>query len=116
MVARNRELSEAMSIDLQKKLQEVINVNKDKRHYFILITLGREEGCLRTNIILISPSQAEMIMMSPLVGTMLFEVDNRNGFVGKKWCLPKDFPMQGRYDGGNEYIHNSSKQVPIRNR
>jgi hypothetical protein len=57
-----------------------------------------------------------MIMMSPLVGTMLFEVDNRNGFVGKKWCLPKDFPMQGRYDGGNEYIHNSSKQVPIRNR
>jgi hypothetical protein len=114
MVAQNRELSEAMSIDLQKKLQQVINTNKDKKHYFIVVTLGMEENCLRTNILLISPIQASMLATSPLVGTMMFEVDNRSGFVGKNWVLPKDFPMQGRYDGGNEFVHNSSKLAPIR--
>ena len=60
--------------------------------------------------------QASMIAASPLIGTMLFEIDNRNGFIGKHWCLPKDFPMQGSYDGGNEFVYESSKRVPIRNR
>lgn len=116
MVAQTSDISSAMALDLQKKIQEVVNVNKDKRHYYILVTLGMEEDCIKTNILLITPIQADMLASSPLIGTMLFEIDNRNGFVGKKWCLPKDFPIQGAYDGGNEYIHESSKFVPIRNR
>lgn len=116
MVAiRNRDVSVAMTLDLQNKLQDVINANKDKQHYYMLVAISRFEGEIVTKIVLLSPMHGMMVRAKPLKATMLFEVDNKKGSAEWVYCLPQDMPGQGEYHGGNERVHESSKYVPIRN-
>ena len=115
MVTTNKELSSAMALDLQKKIEDVVNTNKDIDHYFILVTLGMEEGALRNTLFILPPYKARMLLATPLKATMMFEVDNKKGFAKWVWCLPKDMPGQGDYHGGNEFVHDCSQYVPIRN-
>jgi len=117
MVATNsKDISTAMTLDLQDKMQEVINANKDKEHYYILVAISRIEYEIVTKILLLSPMHGMMVRVKPLKATMLFEVDNKRGSAEWVYCLPQDMPGQGEYHGGNERVHNCSKQVPIRNR
>ena len=117
MVAvKNKDISTAMTLDLQDKLQDVINANKDKKHYYMLVAISRIESEIVTKILLLSPMQGMMLRAKPLKATMLFEVDNKRGSAEWAYCLPQDMPGQGEYHGGNERVHESSKQVPIRNR
>lgn len=115
MVSKNLDLSTAMAADLQKKIEQVININQDKDHYYILVTLGMDEHALKTNIILLPPHKAQMLLATPLKATIMMEVNNQEGYVKGIWCLPKDMPGQGKYHGGNKFIHECSKYVPIRN-
>ena len=116
MVAQNKELSQAMALDFQEKMQDVVNANKDKVHYYILVVIGRVEGEIITKILLISPVEGMMLRAKPLKATMLFEVNNKKGSAEWVYCLPKDMPGQGEYHGGNEFVHNCSKYVPVNHR
>jgi hypothetical protein len=117
MVAvKDKDISRAMTLDLQDKMQEVINANKDKKHYYILVAISRIECEIVTKILLLSPIHGMMVRAKPLKATMLFEVDNKRGSAEWVYCLPQDMPGQGEYHGGNERVHESSRYVPIRNR
>lgn len=81
--------------DLQRRIVEVIDQNKHKESYYILVYANltvefwgntQPVDVIKTKIILLSKKPKKML------GTMLAYVDNRKGIFKWIWNLPLDIP------------------------
>jgi len=87
MVMTFRDGRNELTEDLQRRVSGVIEERKHKPNYYILV--ASQVDNMNTDVI-----KNKLILLKdkpdPVVGTILFYVDNRKGELIRLWVLPRD--------------------------
>ncbi len=79
-----------MARELGESLEAVVSAKKRLDHYYILIhTTWEGYGTLKTRLIVMREKPK-----TPMLGTMLYAIDNRNGTFKREWVLPRDVEIE----------------------
>lgn len=80
-----------MAIAHNEQLERVRAENKHKTVYFILVSAqvnNIDNDVIDIKMIVLSKRQRRKL--DPIIGTMLYHVDNLKGTMKRIWCLPRD--------------------------
>jgi len=109
------EMRNQLSRDLQGRIEKVIDKEKARDQYYILVHAGLEavSGTISTKLMVMN------YMPPKMIGTILYHVDNKKGELKRLWIIPQDIPRSEEfvdYDTGlaalNE-VHQSITDMPI---
>jgi hypothetical protein len=80
------ELREAMEKDLKRGLEAIVmNRKKEKEVYYILCHASwAGDNQIKTKFVILKEKP------KPLLGTLLYRVDNKKGQIFREWALPLD--------------------------
>ena len=109
------EMRNQLARDLQKRIENVIDKEKARKVYYILVhaELEATSGIVETKLMIMNYEPPKMI------GTMLYQVDNSIGQLRRLWVIPRDIPRSEEfidYDTAMDVMneaHKSAKDVPI---
>lgn len=91
MVMTFHEARNEMAIAHNEQLERVRAENKHKTVYYILVSAKvRAPGSDIIDIKMIVLSKRQRRKLDPMIGTMLYHVDNLKGTMDRIWCLPRD--------------------------
>lgn len=79
-----------MARELGESLQAVVDKKKRLDRYFILVhTTWEGASKLKTRLIVLAEKPKV-----PMLGTMLYEINNREGSYKREWVLPRDIELE----------------------
>ncbi len=79
-----------MTLDLQKSMEKVVNRKKSDPNYYILIAAQVDNwnsDVINNKIILLKEKDKPKV---PMIGTILYHVDNNKGELVRIWVFPRD--------------------------
>lgn len=88
MVMNIRDGRNELTLELLATLTKIVEERKNKANYYILIQSvvdNENNDIIRNKVILLNKR-----LETPLIGTILYFVDNRRGRLERIWCLPRD--------------------------
>ena len=107
------DLRREMTLDVQRKINKLLNMKKNLACYYFVITATWDGPVLNTKLI-VTLRRPPMKMLN----SACYFVDNQRGLLKRCWVLPLDIPL-GAFEfekgDGVESIHYDSKGMPIVN-
>ena len=104
------DLREELARDTILNLEKVINANKRREKYYLLVHAGNFGKNIKTTIMISEKEPPK------LLGTICLKVNNVKGRIDRLWVLPYDIPKD---DGdlssvGIEEVFKSVKGIPLK--
>ncbi len=83
-----REARNEMTLELQGIIEKTINKKKNDANYYILVAsqVNNLNNDVIDNKIILLPQRPE----KPIIGTILYHVDNTKGTLNRIWVFPRD--------------------------
>jgi len=106
-------LRDELSLSLQTLLGRVIDNNKHKESYYILVVISMpEDKVIKTSLVLTSKRPKKML------NTLCYFVNNKRGEVKRIWALPLDIAIPDMLLTGEaiKEVYDSGQNMPIFNR
>ena len=105
------DMLEALGLETQRNIVNLIDRHKKKAAYYLLITANTPipgSNDIKTTLIMMSERPYKML------GTICLHVDNRAGKIDKLWTLPFDRPQVRYVDGTpQEQIFYDARRMPV---
>jgi hypothetical protein len=92
------ELRNQLSLDLQEKVQEIVDKKQNDPNYYIMVFAKPDPlngNQINTKVFTMYKDRLPDV---PLLGTICVYVDNERGKIEHQWCLPLDIPTYGVTD------------------
>lgn len=104
------DLREQLARDTLSNLEKVINANKHRERYYLLVYAGNFGKNIKTTIMISDKEPPK------LLGTICLKVDNVKGRIDRLWILPYDIPKDDGdlSDVGVEEIFKSVQGIPLK--
>lgn len=106
-------LRDELSLSLQTLLARVIDNNKGKESYYILVVVSSpEENVIKTSLVLTSQKPKKML------NTLCYFVDNKKEIIQRIWALPMDIVIPEMLLTGTGVVEafESGQGMPIFNK
>ncbi len=83
-----REARNELTLELKGMIEKVINQKKDDKDYYILVAskVSNVDNDVIENKIILLPQRPK----DPIIGTILYHVNNKQGRMTRVWVLPRD--------------------------
>lgn len=83
-----REARNEMTLELQGMIEKVIDKKKNDRDYYILVAskVNNLNSDVIDNKLILLPERPK----DPIIGTILYHVNNKQGTLKRIWVLPRD--------------------------
>ncbi len=83
-----REARNEMTLELQGMIEKIINKKKNDPDYYILVAsqVNNLNSDVIDNKIMLLPQRPK----EPIIGTILYHVDNAKGTLDRIWVFPRD--------------------------
>ena len=104
------DLREQLARDTLLNLEKVINTNKRREKYYLLVHAGNFGKNIKTTIMISDKEPPK------LLGTICLKVDNVKGRIDRLWVLPYDIPKDDGdlSDVGIEEVFKSVQGIPLK--
>lgn len=95
------ELRNQLSLDLQQRVQEIVDKKQNDPNYYLMVFAKPDplnKNQINTKIFTMYKDRLPGV---PLLGTICVYVNNEQGRIEPMWCLPLDIPTYGVSDSNS---------------